>query len=146
MFGSGERLRLGYDNPAQQDGIRDKDTLKAAKIAVCKWAGTILDQHYPGHPWKAECMMAKGTSLFVGGVLKISLMGITPPKQGYLINLSDLQGDGSAKPVIRAGGELLERYGIMRGKFSADDWRQALSGASLAKLSTGRGFAEPLND
>ena len=135
---------LRYEHPGLGDDREMVDHKAKAKMAYAKWAGDMLNRYYPGHAWHVEVQMAQNST---GGVIKIRLNGIMPAERWYVINMRDILTDGDAKRLItRAGGELLERYGLRRGAFSLDDWRLALNAMPLSRKLTGRGHLAPLLD
>jgi hypothetical protein len=73
---------------------------------------TILQQHYPHHFWHAM-MYADKTSIAIRA-LNVS------DQIGYILHTYRVQGDPELKCVIRAGGEILERAGLERGKCIED--------------------------
>lgn len=78
---------------------------------VCLAVGEDLTKHYPGYPWMVGCNHEAGT-------LQIDLMVDKPPhlrNYGYMLHISSVLGSDGQKKVMRAGGELLERYGLRRG-------------------------------
>jgi len=78
---------------------------------VCRAVGQDLERHYPGHFWAVGCDHAAGT-------VAIDLPYEKPPhlrNYGYLLHLSTLMGPGGQLAAMRAGGELLERFGLVRG-------------------------------
>ena len=77
---------------------------------VCIAVGEDLMQRYPGYPWSVGCNHEAGTVV-------IDLMIDKPPhlrNYGYQLYLSTVLGAGGQKAVMRAGGELLERFGLRR--------------------------------
>ena len=86
--GEGSELRAAYD------------------LWVARRAYALLDRAYPGHGWQVIADSAQG---YVGVRLPI----LTGGNWAYLIKWADL----TPAQVIRAGGELLERYRLPRGRF-----------------------------
>lgn len=77
----------------------------------------VLDRNFPGHPWSVEAEVEQG-------VCKIGIKGFE--QWQHVIHVKSLKGDPKLTPVVRAGGELLERLGMPRTGFSIADWRSAL--------------------
>ena len=69
-----------------------------------------LHEHYPGHLW---CVNVN--SMPTGGVCNIYNMAVSS-LYGYVLHLTTILNDPTLKCVIRAGGEILERGNMMRGK------------------------------
>jgi hypothetical protein len=77
---------------------------------VCIAVGEDLTKHYPGYLWMVGCDHEAGT-------IQIDLQCDKPigmERYGYLLHLSTVMGAGGQKAVMRAGGELLERFGLRR--------------------------------
>ncbi len=75
---------------------------------VTKRAGAALEKKYPGWWW---CLNPDEE----GGVFYIYSLRLSG-EWGYVVKIKDMQ-DTPAKTAIMAGGEILERYGIRRGKY-----------------------------
>ena len=71
-----------------------------------------LHKHYPGHQWAVTCEGAKG----IATIRDLFLSG----QWGYILKLPEIySGSAFEADVIRAGGEILERFGLDRGKLDA---------------------------
>lgn len=83
-----------------------------ADIALCKEIYRILDDHYSGHLWQVGANSSTGVVdiklLYPDGRHRITNLG-------YGLKIKSLDVPYLKKKVIRAGGELLERYGLPRG-------------------------------
>lgn len=79
--------------------IADLDT--ARKIAE------VLHRHYPGHLWAVHASAETG----IATIHNLRLSG----RWGFVIRLQELNHDRMLKMVVRAGGELLERWRLSRG-------------------------------
>lgn len=77
-----------------------------AEIEESKRIAEMLHRHYPGHAWGVRC---------TGGVAIVQNMALSG-KWGFVLHSDKLQGPDAEKRVMRAGGELLERYRISRAK------------------------------
>lgn len=55
----------------------------------------------------------------MGGVITIFASKISM-KYGYIIKIADIENDPHRKEAIKGGGEILERFGMPRGKFHPD--------------------------
>ena len=120
-------LNVGYEDPGLGD-IVEKDPHKNMKIGMAKWAAGLLQHHYPGHAWAVRVMVSpKGD----GGIIFLSIPALMGDDHGYVCHLSDCWDDnGGLRTIVRGGGELLERYGIHRGAFSATDLNSAMNMAA----------------
>jgi hypothetical protein len=65
--------------------------------------GRVLHQHYRGHDWNVWVSREIG-------IAKIWLSCLMNPQYPYVLHLAALQ----PRDVMRAGGEILERYGLPR--------------------------------
>lgn len=81
-------------------------------IALSKWAGEALNDHYPGYPWAVHAD-------YFGGVMTIKNLRAAGVYEnyGYVIH-PHLYASASElkKRIILAGGEILERAGLARGR------------------------------
>jgi len=70
-----------------------------------------LHKHYPGHLWAVHVQKTVAT------VRNLALSG----SHGYYLHLDKLRSEDDFKSkVMRAGGEILERFKMQRGEVSAD--------------------------
>jgi hypothetical protein len=72
---------------------------------VCRAIGRLLHSHYQGHDW---CVWVDRRA----GIAKIWINVLMNPQYPYVLKLTELLQPGD---VMRAGGEILERYQIPRG-------------------------------
>lgn len=85
-----------------------------ADVDMCIAVGEDLTQHYPGHPWQVGCNHESGMVTITLGYPGGQTKGGDQFQWGYCLHLSDLMSSGAQKRVMRAGGELLERFGVAR--------------------------------
>ncbi len=81
---------------------------------VCIAIGEDLARAYPLYPWMVGVEH---------GSVVIDLQIEKPiglERYGYRLNLSTVLGPGGQKHVMRAGGEMLERFGLRRGTAHED--------------------------
>lgn len=78
----------------------------AMELSAARAACAVLEQHYPGWGWMVEVDAEQG-------IVKVHSMRI-PGKWGFLLKMSKLDYEGKA--LMRAGGELLERYNLLRAR------------------------------
>jgi hypothetical protein len=77
---------------------------------LCIAVGEDLTKNYPGYYWMVGANHEAGT-------IQIDLQVPKPvglENYGYLLYISTVIGPGGQKAVMRAGGELLERFGLRR--------------------------------
>lgn len=96
----------------EEKGVEGNAAQDAKDIALCKSVWEVLDKHYPGHPWMV------GADHFAG-VVTIQLayedrVEFNYSRYGFLLHIRNLDAPESMKKVMRAGGEMLERWKLAR--------------------------------
>jgi hypothetical protein len=86
-----------------------EDGISSGGMLLVKRTAETLHKHYPGHLWAVNIDEEGG----VITVMNLALSG----KWGFLLKLKTVQEDPDLKSVMRAGGELLERYRLRRGGY-----------------------------
>lgn len=96
----------------QQEFTFDANALTgpAVDVVLAKNAAEVLNKHYPGHLWGINVDGSTG----VMQVFNLALSG----RWGFILKLDKI--DPELKAVMRAGGELLERYRVKRGALNLD--------------------------
>jgi len=92
-----------------------------ADIDVCIAVADDLRHFYPGHPWRISCNHEAGTAV-------IDLDYPRPlhlRNARFMIYISTCIGPDGRKHVMRAGGDLLERWGLPRGAAKASAYAMA---------------------
>lgn len=84
-------------------------TMTTNERVQAKNAMAMLLKHYPGYYWSVTIN---------AGVMTVTNMNLSG-KWGFVIHLSKLSGD--YRELVNAGGELLERYRVHRGKMKRDE-------------------------
>jgi hypothetical protein len=83
---------------------------------VARAVGDDLATVYPGYSWMVGCDHEAGQVVID--------LGVTKPagyeNYAYALNIATCTGAGGRQKVMRAGGELLERFGLKRGAATAD--------------------------
>lgn len=105
--------KVQYEAPG--DGI---DPYMAADLALTKRIAETLERHYPAHPWMVAVTHAQG-------IAKIKLPVVMSSTEAYVIHLTTIAVDPGLRCVVRAGGELLERYRMPRQQFRLDPFLDA---------------------
>lgn len=95
-----EILYQNADGSSMQQNLADIDQAKAIS--------EVLQRHYPGHHWAVNVDGAGG----VATIKNFSLSG----DWGFLLMLAAFSASEMDKRVVMAGGELLERYNLSRGR------------------------------
>lgn len=95
--------------------LTDNPQLDANDLVMAKTMAEELHRAYPGHLWAVTC---NGTIGFAD-VRNLALSG----NWGFRIKLDDIYSASQFMHLVRtAGGELLERYRLTRGKFDQDQY------------------------
>lgn len=76
----------------------------ATEMLQSKNIAEYLHKHYPGHLWAVQVFE---------GIVTIKNLALSG-SEGYILHQDKMDNDG--KDVIRAGGEILERFRLNRGK------------------------------
>jgi hypothetical protein len=96
---------------------------KTSDFQLAKRVAEYLFKHYPGHPWLVGANIAAGVvDIHLAYPVKVaSKMG----SLGHYIHVASLTSDAAWKKVMRAGGDLLERYNMARRGYRDGDWQRA---------------------
>ena len=97
-----ERERIEAMNP-EDIAFKNRD------MELAQLIGHELVSYYPGHGWQVECDIRNG----VAKIFNCHMSGL----YGYLLHLNKLNLDTFRVDIMRVGGELLESFGLSRGKF-----------------------------
>lgn len=106
---------VGHDHTGEPD---DVDPCLAADLALTKRIAEKLEQHYPAHPWMVTVTHAQGVAM-------IKLPLVMKRNQAFVLHIDRLGSDPGLRAVVRAGGEILERYHMPRHGFALDRFLQA---------------------
>jgi hypothetical protein len=88
---------------------------ETADLALAKRLAEVLDKHYPGHAWAVNVDSEQG----IATIRNLRLSG----RWGFYLKLADLGYEGGIeREATRAGGEILERYRMSRGRFKPDEY------------------------
>lgn len=91
--------------------------LRANDEVIAKEVADLLLRHYPGYLWAVSIDSRETVGML--DIRNLSLSG----KWGFRFPLKEyLDGLDTRRKVVRAGGEMLERYRMPRRGFSADDY------------------------
>lgn len=93
--------------------VTENPDLAANDLILAKQMAETLHKHYPGHLWAVTCEGAKG----IATVRNLALSG----NWGFILKLRDHYSASSfEREVMRAGGELLERFKLRAGRANQD--------------------------
>lgn len=107
--------------------VDGQDGISASGMMLVKRTAEALNKHYPGHLWAVNINEDGG----VITVMNLALSG----SWGFLLKLKTVQEDPDLRSVMRAGGELLERYRLRRGRYehgAISELRRDLRGNAIA--------------
>jgi hypothetical protein len=103
------KLLVGLDDSAM--------TTCANDMIMAKEIADTLNTHYPGHLWAVSVDGSNG----VANIHDLMLNG----QWGYVLKLVNIfSASDFKKDVIRAGGEILERFRMSRGAFNESQYNQ----------------------
>lgn len=103
------KLLVGLDDHAAQQTAND--------YVMAKNVADTLNTHYPGHLWAINVDGEQGTVT----IMDLLLSGTW----GYLLKIPAIYSESSfQKDVLRAGGEILERFRMTRGRFDDAQYAQ----------------------
>jgi len=103
------KLLVGLDDSAASTCASD--------MILAKEMADTLNTHYPGHLWAINVDGKNG----VANVHDLMLNG----QWGYRLKLVNIYSASEFKrDVIRAGGEILERFKMRRGRFDESQYSQ----------------------
>jgi hypothetical protein len=95
--------------------IIEEERLSANDMLMAKTMGDVLQVAYPGHAWMVHVNGRQGIAVIRNMTLSANW--------GYLIRLPEMHSaswlDEQAK---KAGGEILERFRMARGRFDGEKW------------------------
>jgi len=96
----------------------ERDPFLEVDFALTKRIAEVLERHYPSHPWMVEVSHAKGCAF-------LSLPVIMNRNEKFVLHIEALKTDPGLRSVMRAAGEILERYKMPRMAFKLDDFLAA---------------------
>jgi hypothetical protein len=91
--------------------VVDAIDMKVKEFFLAKSAVESLEKYYPGHQWAADVQ---------GGLLNIRNMNLSG-RMGFTINhVNSYSASDIDKQLMKAGGEILERFRVSRGHIEHD--------------------------
>lgn len=88
---------------------------RASTVILVKQCADLLERHYPGWLWAVQPDER-------GGVINIRSLRLSG-LWGYILHTKNIQHDPQLKLVLKAGGEILERFGQKRGPYDYQRWQ-----------------------
>lgn len=117
----------GYSTPhSHVDMVEGEDPGAAqARLRLSEIVGQLAYGYYPNHPWKIEIKPPNEAGQ--DGVIQIQLAPYMGPHRWYTIPTDYVTTHNDLRiRVMRACGEILERYGVPRQGFNGDQFRAAM--------------------
>ena len=98
--------------------ITDIESMVASAnlINLIKRAGETLERHFPRWLWQLRPDEH-------GGIVDIFSLRLSA-RLAYTLHLPTLQNDPNLRCIVKAGGEILERFGFRRVPYSYAEWRR----------------------
>lgn len=97
--------------------VTDAPQIAANDLIAAKNAADVLNRHYPGHLWAVSCDQ---------GMLDVRNMALSG-NWGFRVKLPVIYSASEFdRQIMRAGGEILERYRIRRSRKPDNDAISAL--------------------
>jgi hypothetical protein len=94
--------------------LTDSPQLSANELVLAKQMADTLHKHYPDHAWAVHVDLRNG----MADVRNLGLSG----NWGFRLHIPTIYSASEFDHrVMRAGGELLERYRVRRGALRPDD-------------------------
>lgn len=97
-----------------------------ANESIARTVAEVLDKHYPGHAWAVSADVMQG-------IVKVHNLNLSG-EWGFILKMDNLINDPTERPIVNAGGELLERFNISRGEMryhEIDSAKRDLRGAAI---------------
>jgi hypothetical protein len=116
VTGGGRTLSVQTRMDRSEDGAHNEHA--AADMRIAEAIGETLFSHYPGHVWQVHVDSKQGVAF-------IKLAVLMRGGWKYILKLRDLNSDPGLRCVIRAGGEILERFNIPRSGFDLSSFMSA---------------------
>jgi len=90
--------------------LHEEDEARIAKLEmwIAKGIGEVLVKHYPNRQW--------GVNVDVEGRMVVITCPSLSHTHGYHLNMKDDNIESLCKRAVMAGGEILERHGLSRGR------------------------------
>lgn len=113
-FGYG---KAAYRADGQGDDGNEPDPYHAQNASLAKRMWEVLQLHYPGQPITTGANHAQGIAMLYFPIFT---------RWPYIVKLNTLKADPGMKTIVRAAGEILERYRVPRAGFTVSDLVTAL--------------------
>jgi hypothetical protein len=109
--------RSTYRAEGKGDHGADPDPYHEANQSLARRMWEVIQLHYPGQPLTTGANHAQGVAMIYFPIFT---------KWPYIIKINNLKADPGMRRVVRAAGEILERYRVPRMGFTTSDLVSAL--------------------
>jgi hypothetical protein len=124
--------RLGYAHPDQNDDPLP-DPFMAADFGLTHKIAEVIERHYFGQPFSVKVSHEQG-------IVQIQIAQLMGAIDWWVVHINDLQCDPNMRCIVRACGEILERFNIPRCAYDREAFIAANASIPLLCKVTGRGF------
>lgn len=121
--------RMGHQRP---DDPSRPDPYVAVDLALSKCIAEVIEQHYFGHPFKVIVRHEQG-------IVQIQIPQLMPKNRWFVIHISQLQNDPGMKAVVRACGDILERYNLPRSAYDREQFIAAVQSIPVISRASSNG-------
>ena len=105
----------------EDEQVNPNDLLHAKSIA------DTLERHYPGHAWMVNVNGKQGVATIRSQMLS--------GQWGYVLRMPEVfSATDLDQRVMKAGGEILERFGTARRRFDGEKWAELPTSAAGVPL------------
>jgi len=123
---------LGYQHPDLNDDPQP-DPFVAADFALTRRIAEVIERHYFGQPFSVKVSHEQG-------VVMIQIAPLMGSTNWWCVHIADLNTDPTMKAIVRACGDILERYNIPRCAYDREAFIAAAESVPLLAKVTGRGY------
>lgn len=124
--------RLAYRHPDHGDDDPRPDPFIHADFHLTRQIAEVVEQHYFGHPFRVVVDHRQG-------IVKVQLPHLMPAICWYVVHISDLNSDPGFKQIVRACGDILERYKLPRAAYDRQDFIAAVHSVPIIQRVSGSG-------
>jgi hypothetical protein len=108
-------VQTKYEAPADSEGGIADDEFKERDLAIAANMMKWLQREYPGHPWGAVSDLRQG-------IVKINIPILMGFEDYWIVNL---RTHDIIEGMAQGAGQILERYGLRRGRFHLGEFLEA---------------------
>jgi hypothetical protein len=117
-------IQTHFDN-TRMGSAATASMLQAYEFGVAKTIFEKLWEHYPGYDWKVKVDS-------IGGIATVQLPRLHHSTIAYIVKLDDMASDPNLLTIRKAGGELLERFKLVRARVNRAEYTDAIRNRPFA--------------